>query len=292
MTRLRQRMLEDLQRRNYSPDTIRGYILAVKQFAEYFSRSPERLGAEEIRRYQLYLLHERKLALGTVKNHISALRFLYKKTLKRRHLAFDDLPFPKQPHKLPIVLSQEEVTQLIEAAPNRLYRTLLMLLYATGVRRTEASRLKVSDIDSHRMVIHVREGKGLRDRDVPLTPKLLEALREYWRWKKPRVYLFPSKMGDRTAEQPISDKTVWNVCRAAATRAGIQKKIGPHTLRHSFATHLLEAGADLRTIQLLMGHERLEHTTLYLHLSQRHLHAAVNPLDQLTIRIAPEDRQG
>ena len=292
MTRLRQRMLEDLQRRNYSSDTIRGYILAVKQFAEYFSRSPERLGAEEIRCYQLYLLHEKKLALGTVKNRISALRFLYKKTLKRRDLAFDDLPFPKQPHKLPIVLSQEEVTQLIEAAPNRLYRTLLMLLYATGVRRTEASRLKVSDIDSQRMVIHIREGKGLRDRDVPLTPKLLEALREYWRWKKPRVYLFPSKMGDRNAEQPISDKTVWNVCRAAATRAGIQKKIGPHTLRHSFATHLLEAGADLRTIQLLMGHERLEHTTLYLHLSQRHLHAAVNPLDQLTIRIASEDRQG
>ena len=292
MTRLRQRMLEDLQRRNYSPDTIRGYILAVKQFAEYFGRSPEQLGAEEIRCYQLYLLQEKKLALGTVKNRISALRFLYKKTLKRRDLAFDDLPFPKQPHKLPIVLSQEEVTQLIEAAPNRLYRTLLMLLYATGVRRTEASRLKVSDIDSPRRVIHIREGKGLRDRDVPLTPKLLEALREYWRWKKPRVYLFPSKMGDRNAEQPISDKTVWNVCRAAATRAGIQKKIGPHTLRHSFATHLLEAGADLRTIQLLMGHERLEHTTLYLHLSQRHLHAAVNPLDQLTIRIAPEDRQG
>jgi site-specific recombinase XerD len=285
-------MLEDLQRRNYSPDTIRGYILAVKQFAEYFGRSPEQLGAEEIRRYQLYLLYEKKLALGTVKNRISALRFLYKKTLKRRDLAFDDLPFPKQPHKLPIVLSQEEVTQLIEAAPNRLYRTLLMLLYATGVRRTEASRLKVSDIDSQRMVIHIREGKGLRDRDVPLTPKLLEALREYWRWKKPRVYLFPSKLADHEVEQPISDKTVWNVCRAAATRAGIQKKIGPHTLRHSFATHLLEAGTDLRTIQLLMGHERLEHTTLYLHLSQRHLHAAVNPLDQLTICRAPEDRQG
>ncbi len=292
MTRLRQRMLEDLQRRNYSPDTIRGYILAVKQFAEYFGRSPEQLGAEEIRRYQLYLLHEKKLALGTVENRISALRFLYKKTLKRRDLAFDDLPFPKQPHKLPTVLSQEEVTQLIEAAPNRMYRTILMLLYATGIRRTEASRLKVSDIDSQRMVIHIRQGKGLRDRDVPLTAKLLEALRDYWRWKKPRVYLFPSKLADHEVEQPISDKTVWNVCRAAATRAGIQKKIGPHTLRHSFATPLLEAGTDLRTIQLLMGHERLEHTTLYLHLSQRHLHAAINPLDQLAIRPAPEDRQG
>lgn len=292
MTRLRQRMLEDLQRRNYSPDTIRGYIRAVQQFAEYFGRSPEHLGAAELRRYQLYLLHEKKLALGTVENCISALRFLYKKTLKRRDLAFDDLPFPKQPHKLPTVLSQDEVTRLIDAAPNRMYRTILMLLYGTGMRRTEASRLKVSDIDSQRMVIHIHSGKGLRDRDVPLTPKLLEVLRDYWRWKKPRVYLFPSKMGDHSVEQPISDKTVWNVCRVVATRAGIHKKLGPHTLRHCFATHLLEAGTDLRTIQLLMGHERLEDTTIYLHLSQRHLHAAINPLDQLTLRTVPEDRQG
>jgi integrase/recombinase XerD len=291
MTRLRQRMLEDLQRRNYSSDTIRGYIRAVKDFAEYFGRSPEHLGAEELRRYQLYLLHEKKLALGTVENCISALRFLYKKTLKRRDLAFDDLPFPKQPHKLPTVLSQEEVTRLIEAAPNRMYRTLLMLLYGTGMRRTEASRLKVSDIDSQRMVIHIQQGKGLRDRDVPLTPKLLEVLRDYWRWKKPRVYLFPSKIGDPGIEQPISDKTIWNACRAAATRAGINKKLSPHTLRHCFATHLLESGADLRTIQLLMGHERLEDTTIYLHLSQRHLHAAINPLDQLTLRTEAENRR-
>jgi integrase/recombinase XerD len=292
MTRLRQRMLDDLRRRNYSPDTIRGHIRAVQQFAEYFGRSPEHLGAEELRRYQLYLLHEKKLALGTVENCISALRFLYKKTLKRRDLAFDDLPFPKQPHKLPTVLSQDEVTQLIEAPRNQMHRTILMLLYGTGMRRTEASRLKVSDIDSQRMVIHIHSGKGLRDRDVPLTPRLLQVLRDYWRWKKPRVYLFPSKMSDPSVEQPISDKTVWNLCRAAATRAGIQKKLGPHTLRHCFATHLLEAGTDLRTIQLLMGHERLEDTTIYLHLSQRHLHAAINPLDQLTLRTAQEDRRG
>ena len=292
MTPLRQRMLDDLRRRNYSPDTIRGYIRAVQQFAEYFSRSPEQMGAEELHRYQLYLLHERKLALGTVENCISALRFLYKKTLKRRDLAFDDLPFPKQPRTLPTVLSQDEVTRLIEAAPNRMHRMLLMVLYATGMRRTEASHLKVSDIDSQRMVIHIQRGKGLRDRDVPLTPKLLEALRDYWRWKKPRLYLFPSRMSAPDVEQPISDKTVWNVCRTAATRAGIEKKLGPHTLRHCFATHLLEGGADLRTIQLLMGHERLEDTTIYLHLSQRHLHAAINPLDQLTLHTAQKERQG
>jgi len=213
-----------------------------------------------------------------VENNISALRFLYKKTLKRRDLAFDDLPFPKQPRTLPTVLSQDEVTRLIEAAPNRMHRMLLMVLYATGMRRTEASLLKVSDLERQRMVIHIGRGKGQRDRDVPLTPKLLEALREYWRWKKPRVYLFPSKMSDPGVEQPISDKTVWNVCRAAATRAGIQKKLGAHTLR--------------RTIQLLMGHERLEDTTIYLHLSQRHLHAAINPLDQLTLRSAQEDQRG
>jgi integrase/recombinase XerD len=145
------------------------------------------MGGEELRRYQLYLLHERKFALGTVENNISALRFLYKKTLKRRDLAFDDLPFPKPPRTLPTVLSQDEVTRLIEAATNRMHRMLLMLLYSTGMRRSEASLLKVSDIDSQRMVIHIHRGKGMRDRDVPLTPKMLEALRDYWRWKKSRL---------------------------------------------------------------------------------------------------------
>ena len=148
-----------------------------------------------------------------------------------------------------------------------------MLLYATGARRAEAARIMVEDIDSQRMVIHIRQGKGARDRDVPLSPKLLEELRDWWRLKKPRGYLFPSTAGQRGVDQPISDKTVWHACHAAATRAGLTKKIHPHTLRHSCATHLLEAGADLRTIQILMGHERLEDTTVYLQLSRRHLHA-------------------
>ncbi len=284
MTPLRRRMLEELQRRNYSPATTRGYILAVKQFAEYFGRSPEKLGAEEVRRFQLYLLNEKKLAPGTVETRMAALRFLYKKTLRRRDLAYDDLLFPKTPRKLPVVLSPEEVTRLIEAAPNLMYRTLLMVLYSTGIRRTEASLLKVSDIDSARRVIHIRQGKGSRDRDVPLTPKLLEALRQYWRWKQPQNYLFPSTPGHHGLEGPISDKTVWYACKRAAAKAGIKKRIGPHTLRHSFATHLLEGGADLRTIQLLLGHQELKDTIIYLHLSQRHLHAAINPLDQIEIR--------
>jgi integrase/recombinase XerD len=284
VTSLRQRVLDELQRRNYSPATTRGYIHAIKQFAEYFGKSPEQLGAEEIRRFELHLLKEKKLAPATVEGRMSALRFLYKKTLKRRDIAYDDLIFPKTPKKLPVVLSPEEVTRMIEAAPSMLHRTILMVLYATGIRRTEASLLKVSDIDSERMVIHIQQGKGSRDRDVPMTPKLLDALRKYFRWKRPKVYLFPSTAGHRGVEQPLSDHTIWYICSEAAKRAGIKKKrIGAHTLRHSFATTLMESGTDLRTIQLLMGHAQLEHTTRYLHLSQRHLHAAPNPLDQITI---------
>ena len=290
MTLLRKRMLEELQRRNYSKATIRSYILAVKQFADYFGKSPDKLGAEEVRRYQLYLLNEKKLSPGTVEIRMSALRFLYKKTLKRADLAYDDLPFPKTPTKLPTVLSPQEVTRLIEAAWNLMHRTILMILYGTGMRRTEASLLKVSDIDSQRMVIHIRQGKGSRDRDVPLTPKLLESLREYYRWKRPKVYLFPSTAGHRGEDSPISDKVVWHACNAAAKRAGLQKKIGPHTLRHSFATHHLEAGTDLRTIQLLLGHASLKETAIYLHLSQRHLQATINPFEQITVRSHSEIR--
>jgi integrase/recombinase XerD len=284
MTKLRQRMVEELQRRNYSAATIRGYVLAIKQFADYFGKPPDRLGATHIQRFQWYLLQERKLAPVTVEIRMSALRFFFKKMLKRRDIHFDDLPFPKTPRKLPTVLSREEVRRMIDETTNLMHRTILMVLYGTGVRRTELSLLKVTDIDSKRMVIHIRQGKGSRDRDVPLSPKLLEALREYWRWKKPKIYLFPSTPGKRGVEEPMSDKVVWWAVREAARRAGITRKIGPHTFRHSFATELLEGGTDLRTIQLLMGHTRLEDTTLYLHLSRRHLEMTINPLDQLPVQ--------
>jgi site-specific recombinase XerD len=278
-------MLEELRRRNYSTDTIRGYLHAVEQFAGYFHKSPELLGVDEIGRFQLHLLEEKHLALGTIALRMGALRFLYKRVLKRRDLDFENLPLLRTPKKLPVVLSPEEVTRLIEAAPNLLYRTMLMLLYATGLRRTEAANLKVSDIDSSLMLIHVHQGKGARDRELPLTQKLLDALRRYWRACKikPRVYLFPSHWEAIAEEKPISDKTVWNACHEAALRAGITKRMGPHTLRHCFATHMLEAGTDLRTIQLLLGHRHLKDTAIYLHLSRRHLHAAVNPLDQITL---------
>jgi site-specific recombinase XerD len=225
-------MVEELQRRNYSRETIRGYIIAVKQFAEYFGKPPDRLGATHVQRFQWYLLQERKLASSTVEIRMAALRFFFKKMLKRRDIHFDDLPFPKTPLKLPTVLSPEEVGRMIDGTTNLMHRTILMVLYATGVRRTELSLLKVTDIDSKRMMVHIRQGKGSRDRDIPLSPKLLEALREYWRCQKPKIYLFPSTPGKRGVEAPMSDKVVWWAVREAARRAGITRKIGPHTFRH------------------------------------------------------------
>ncbi len=280
MTHLRRMMLEELQRRNYSESTAHCYIRTVEDFAKRFKRSPDRLGPEHIREYQAELF-KKKLSPGTVTQRLAALRFFYIKTLKRAW-SIAETPYPKQGFHLPTILSQEEVARLIDAALTPYHRTLLMTLYATGVRRAELTHLKVSDIDSQRMVIHVRGGKGRKDRDVMLSPKLLEELREHWRrfQRKPSTWLFP---GNRwhTGGAPINTKVVWNACQQAAQRAGIQKNVHPHTLRHCFATHLLEAGADLRTIQMLLGHRDLEETTIYLHLSERHLSATASPLDLL-----------
>jgi len=287
VTQLRKMMLEELQRRNYAQTTVEAYTLALRQFAEYFHRPPDQLGPEHVREFQLHLLRDKKLAANTVKQRMAAVQFFFVRTLKRPYLR-EDVPYPKVPWQLPAVLSQEEVTRLIDAASNLSHRAMLMTLYSTGLRRSEMARLKVSDIDSERMVIHVHQGKGRKDRDVPLSPKLLETLREYWRWKKPRSYLFPAGAANHGKDLPITGKGVWHACREAVRRAGIQKKVGPHTLRHSYATHLLEAGADLRTIQLLLGHTDIKHTTVYLHLSQRHLHAVANPLDALAVS-APQD---
>ena len=282
MTNLRKQMLEELQRRNYSESTIRGYLRAVEQFAKHFGKSPDKLGPDELRSYQAYLLTERKLAVGSVVARVAALRFFFVRTLKRREFR-EELPYPKDRRRLPTVLSLEEVARLIDAAGNLTQRALLMTLYGTGMRRTEVSLLKVSDIDSRRMMIRVERGKGGAGRDLPLSPALLETLREYWRWKKPRTYLFPSSTGHHGPDKPISDKTVWYACKEAALHARITKHVTPHTLRHSWATHLLEAGADLRTIQVLLGHVDLETTARYLHLSQRHLQTAPNPLEHLQL---------
>ena len=229
MTRLRQMMLEELQRRNYSKSTTRYYLQAVANFARHFGKSPDKLGPDELRSYQAYLLRERKLAVGTVIARVAALRFFFIRTLKR-HEFREDLPFPKDQRRLPTVLSLEEVARLINAAGNLLQRALLMTLYGTGMRRTEVSLLKVSDIDRQRMMIRVERGKGGAGRDIPLSPALLETLREYWRWKKPRTYLFPSSERKRGKEQPISDKTVWYACKQAARHAGLlsSSSVGNH----------------------------------------------------------------
>ncbi|HEX4715621.1 MAG TPA: tyrosine-type recombinase/integrase [Ktedonobacteraceae bacterium] len=282
MTRLRKMMLEELQRRNYSAITTRNYLRVVADFAKHFGKSPDKLGPNELRSYQAYLLQDRKLTPGTVVNWVAALRFFFVKTLKR-HQFRDFLPYPQDRRRLPTVLSREEVSRLINAAGTLFRRTLLMTLYGTGMRRAELAHLKVSDIDSQRMIVRVVAGKGGKDRDLPLSPALLEILREYWRWWKPRLYLFPTRTCRRRLDQPISDKTVWIACNEAARRAGIRKRVTPHTLRHSWATHLLEAGTDLRTIQVLLGHGDLETTAQYLHLSQRHLQAVTNPLDSLSL---------
>ena len=282
MTRLRRMMLEELQRRNYSTKTIPYYLRAVADFARHYGRSPDKLGLNELRSYQAYLLRDRKLAVGTVVGLVAALRFFFNRTLKR-HLPPTDIPYPKHPRRLPAVLTVEEVARLIDSARNLLDRTLLMVLYSTGMRNFELRGLQVKDIDSKSMLIHIQRGKGGRDRYVPLSPKLLETLREYWRWMKPKTWLFPGTVHNWRADKPITPKVVWDACQFAARRAGIKKRVYAHLLRHSYATHLLEAGADLRTIQLLLGHVRLEHTAVYLHLSRRHLQAFPSPLDTLQV---------
>jgi integrase/recombinase XerD len=282
VTHLRKMMLEELQRRNYSQQTTKVYLFTVRDFAKYFHRSPDELGPEHIREYQAHLFSVRKLAANSVAQRTAALRFLFVKTLKRAYM-LEHIPFPKRPLRLPTVLSPEEVTRMIDAAPNLLYRTMLMTLYSTGMRRGELVQLKASDIDKELMLVHIRDGKGQRDRNVPLSAKLLEALREYWRWMKPTTYVFPGVVDGLRVDAAASDKIVWHACRVAAQRAGITKHVHPHTLRHSFATHLLEAGADLPTIQKLLGHSDIRDTTIYLHLSRKHLKTVANPLDEIPV---------
>lgn len=292
MTHLRKIMLEELERRNYAQTTIDCYVRTVEHFSRYFHRSPDQLGPQHIREYQAALFKKWKLAPNTVNQRLAALRFFYIQTLQRAW-SVAETPYPKKVLKLPIILSQEEVARLIDSAQTPFHRIVLMTLYATGVRRAELARLKVSDIDSRRMVIHIQGGKGRQDRDVMLSPRLLHALREYWRGlkSKPSEWLFPGSCS-HTADHPITPKAVYHACCKAARRAGLQEKnIHPHTLRHCFATHLLEAGADLRTIQLLLGHHDLQETTIYLHLSKRHLGATASPLDSLTLSAEKQKRE-
>ena len=287
MTQLRKMTLEELERRNYSQATARAYIGAIRRFAAYFHRSPDQLGPLEIREYQLHL-YQRKLHPKTIRLHTAALRFFYRKVLHRR-LTADDLPLPKLLRRqIPIVLSPEEVTRMIDAAPNLRHRTILMTLYSTGMRRSELCHLRPEDIDTERMVVRIRQGKGGKDREVPLSAKLLDQLRTYeGSVRRRNGWLFPS-LQTRRPNEPITEKAVWHACREATRRAGIAKPVHPHTLRHSFATHLFDNGAELPVLQTLLGHADPRDTMIYLHLATRKLRSAPNPLETLPPASQPD----
>jgi integrase/recombinase XerD len=275
MTPLRRRMIEDMRLRNLSSRTIETYVDRVAAFARHFGTSPEHLGTEHIRAYLLHLVEEGASWPRFIQTR-SALRFLYRTTLKRPWVD-DGVVCTKVPRKLPVVLSLEEVAQLLAAAGNLKHRAILMTAYAAGLRLSEVVALRVEDIDGARMVIRVRQGKGRKDREVMLSPRLLAVLRLYWLAFRPRDYLFPSRRPDR----PISPSSVQKICKAALKASGLKKRVSPHTLRHCFATHLLEAGADVRTIQVLLGHSHLSTTARYTHVSTARLHATSSPLDRL-----------
>ena len=277
MTPLRKRMLEDLRIRNYSTSTQETYARQVARFAKHFDKSPHRLGPAEIRAFQVHLVDE-GVCWSVFNQTVCALRFLYKVTLGEPYLV-EQIPFAKKEKKLPVVLSREEVVPFLAAPKNLKHRAMLMATYSGGLRVSETTRLGCRDIDSQRMMIHIRLAKGRKDRYVPLSPVLLKILRQYWLAgkRKPDTWLFPGGLPGR----PITPSALQHVCVKARAASGTRKQVTPHTLRHSFATHHLEAGTDLRTLQLLMGHRRLQTTAIYLHVSAGKLASAGTPLDLL-----------
>ena len=260
MSPLRQRLIEDLTIRNYSPRTIDIYVDRLAQFAQYFGQSPDRLGPSEIRAFQVFLAQTKKSSWAEFNQSVCALRFFYRVCLGKPWM-IEHIPFPKQPKQLPVVLSRQEIQRLLGGLTNLKHRTMVMTLYATGLRLAETLALQLRDIDSARMLLRVRQGKGAKDRYVPLPQTLLEQLRH--RWYRPSLWLFPST----DPRRPLTASALQRVCRRAARKAGLGKRVSPHTLRHTFATHLLEAGVDLRTIQAWLGHRSLRTTSIYLHVA-------------------------
>jgi integrase/recombinase XerD len=279
MSPLRRRMIDDMQIRNLTPNTQRAYVENVARFAGYFGKSPELLGPAEIRSYLIHLTQERRLAASSIIVAVSALRFFFTVTLKRPWVVEDDIPAGRQAKKLPVVLSQDEVAQFLGAVDNLKHRMILTVCYATGLRISEAVRLKPAAIDSQRMVIRVEQGKGRKDRYVMLAPKLLDMLRDYWKRTRPGEWLFPG----RYPGQPVSALTIDRTCREVRLLCGIDKPVAPHSLRHAFAVHLLEAGTDVRTIQLLLGHRNLSTTARYLMMSTSTVCATTSPLETLHV---------
>ena len=282
MTPLRRRMTEDMQVRNLSPQTQDLYVQQVSLFARHFNKSPEILGPEEIRSYQVYLTNERKLAPSSILVAIAALRFVYKVTLHKDWNLEEITPAPKKPQKLPVILSPEEVLEFLGCVESFKHRTILTICYAAGLRISEVIGLKVADIDSRRMVIRVEQGKGQKDRYVMLSPKLLQILREWWPVNKPKQWLFP---GDGVGGY-ITKGAVEGACQKAHRICRISKPITPHSLRHAFAVHLLESGTDVRTIQLLLGHRSLATTARYLRIATTKVCSTISPLDLLPQSVA------
>jgi site-specific recombinase XerD len=282
MSALRQRFLDDLRLRNYSPRTLETYLQHVVRFSKYFGRSPAALGPEAIRTYQLYLLHERHVSWSVFNQAVCALRFLYRVTLQAA-FAVTMIPYGKRPKTLPTVLSREEVGRLIACIPQPLERLIVQTTYACGLRASEVLALHVEDIDSGRMLLWVRHGKGNKDRRVPLSPALLEALRAHWRQRRPTHWLFAGK----TPRGQRSLGALQRVVKRAVTAAGLTKKASLHTLRHSYATHLLEAGVDVVTIQRLLGHRDLQTTARYLHVTATRLRQTPGLLEQLPVPAQP-----
>jgi len=276
MTPLRQRMIEDMKLRNYAPLTIKVYIDRVATFAKHFRKSPERLRAAEVRAYLVFLVQEKRASWSYYGQALCALRFLYRTTLAKAWI-LDGIVSPKKQRKLPIVLSPAEVIRFFAAVTSLKHRAILMTVYAAGLRVSEVVALRVDDIDSARMVIRIRQAKGHRDRYVMLSPRLLLILREYWKAVRPTEFLFPGNVPDR----PITARTVEKACRIACEAAGLDKHVTVHTLRHSFATHLLEAGTDIRTIQVLLGHRSLSTTAVYTQVSPMAVRTTQSPLDRL-----------
>ena len=275
MSALRQRLIEDLQVRNYSPRTVEAYVAAVVKLTKHFMRAPDQLTNEELRAFQVHLLSV-KTSWSQFNQIVCGLRFFYGTTLGRSEVV-ETLPYGKRPKVLPVVLSMEEVAQLLAAAKPGRERMLLETAYGCGLRISELLGLQVTDIDASRMVVTVRHGKGAKDRQVPLSARLLSALRRWWSTHRHPRWLFPGK----TLARPLSDGMVQRIAGRVVTRAGLRKKATLHTLRHSYATHLLEAGVDVVTLQKLLGHSDLSTTARYLHLSTRQMQKLPNVLDLL-----------
>ena len=278
---LRQRMIDDMTIRKMAPKTQAGYIRAVKNFTDFLGRSPDTASAEDLRRFQLHMASS-GVSAPTHNATVTALRFFFEITLRRRG-ATDHLPFVRQPRKLPVVLSPDEVARLLDAAPGLKYKAALSIAYGAGLRAAEVVSLKIADVDSTRMVIRVEQGKGRKDRYAMLSPPLLELLRAYWRHSRPQAWLFPGQ----NPINPMTTRQLNRACHAAADAAGIDKRVSLHTLRHSFATHLLEDKVDVRVIQVLLGHKKLETTALYAQVATRTLREVTSPLDRLAITAEP-----